>query len=76
MIVTGYRVLLVECKYKGRPDREQFTRWRKMAEVLGRRLNRPVHCAMILEATDDRESWVDVPVVLWSEIEAHLKELV
>jgi hypothetical protein len=75
LLLTTRYVVLVECKYRSEPSTEQYERHRMMGGTLARRLGRGFHFGMVVEAPrDPRFARIDVPYVLWSEIQTWLEE--
>jgi hypothetical protein len=74
LMLTHHYVVLVECKFKGRPSTEQYKRHQMMGKTLARRLGRVFHFGMVVEdRRDPRFARIDVPHVLWSEIRLRLE---
>lgn len=75
LLLTTRYVILVECKYRTEPSTEQYERHRMMGGTLARRLGKGFHFGMVVEdARDPRFARMNVPYVLWSEIQAWLEE--
>jgi hypothetical protein len=75
LLVTTRYVVLVECKFKSEPSTEQYERHRIMGGTLARRTEKDFHFGMVVEASRDlRFARINVPYVLWSEIQAWLEE--
>jgi len=76
LLLTESHVVLVECKYKSVPSTEQYERHQMMGQTLARRLDKGFHFGMVVEETRDPHfAQIDVPYVLWQEIEARLQAL-
>ncbi len=72
-LLTARHVVLVECKYKGKPSTEQYERHQMMGETLAHRLDKAFHFGLVVEEErDPRFARLHVPYVLWSEIQAKL----
>ena len=75
LLLTDRHVVLVECKYKGRPSTEQYERHQMMGKTVARRLEKAFHFGMVVEdKRDPRFTRIDVPHVLWSDIRSKLQE--
>ncbi|MBN1580157.1 MAG: hypothetical protein JXA89_05600 [Anaerolineae bacterium] len=76
LLLTDNHVVLVECKYKGEASTEQFNRQQMMGPTLARRLDKDFCFGMVVDTPRDvRFTRIDVPYVLWSEVEAELAML-
>ena len=76
LLITDNHVVLVECKYKGVPSAEQYERHQMMGETLTRRLQKTFHFGMVVAGEwDPRFARVEVPHVLWKDVQAKLKEM-
>jgi Holliday junction resolvase-like predicted endonuclease len=77
LLLTDRHAVLVECKYKSEPSTEQYERHQMMGKTLARRLEKAFHFGMVVEdERDPRFARIDVPHVLWSEIQSELQEIV
>ena len=75
LLLTSRHVVLVECKYRGEVSTEQYERHLMMGSTFARRLDRDFYFGMVVRNKRDvRFAHIKVPYVLWSEIEAFLKE--
>lgn len=76
LLLTLRYVVLVECKYLTEFSSDQYARHLRMGETLARRLEKSFHFGMVAEDERDlRFAQIKEPYVLWSEIEAKLKEI-
>jgi hypothetical protein len=76
LLLTARHVILVECKYKGSLDTEQYERHIMMGETLARRLHKAFRFGMVVERERDPDLVrLEVPYVCWREIEARLRDL-
>lgn len=77
LLLTENHVVLVECKYKGGLSMEQYERHQMMGQTLAYRLGKAFHFGMVVaKDRDPRFARIDVPYVLWSEIQSELQEIV
>jgi len=76
-LLTTRHVILVECRYQGEVDAEQYERYQMMGPMLARRLGKESYFGMVVEAErDTRFARIDVPYVLWHDIHAELSQAV
>lgn len=76
LILTESHVILVECKFKGKPSTKQYKRQQMMGRTLASRLGKKFHFGMVVEeARDPRFVRLHVPYVLWSDIQTKLREI-
>lgn len=77
LLLTERHVVMVECKYKGGLSTEQYERHQMMGQTLAHRLGKAFHFGMVVaKDRDPRFARIDVPYVLWSEIQSELQEIV
>lgn len=75
LMLTNHHVVLVECKFKGKPSTEQCVRHQMMGRVLARCLGKAFHFGMVVEERDPRFARFQVPYVLWSDIRSKLEKV-
>jgi len=67
--------VIIECKYLGHLSLNQYERQGEMGKMLEKRLEKRFYFGLVVQ--DERDAHfarIDAPYVLWSEIEAFLKE--
>lgn len=76
LLLTDQRVVWVECKYRSVLSIEQYERQGLTGRRLAERLDKRFHFGRVLEAEPDpRFAKITGPYVLWSEVEAKLKDV-
>ena len=75
LITDGY-VTVVECKFLGNFRRDEYERQLMMGKTLAGRLGKVFHYGLVAqERGDPARVRIDAACVLWSEIEAKLREI-
>jgi hypothetical protein len=76
LVITHSYVTVVECKFLSGFLRDEHQRQLMMGRTLAKRLGRQFHYGLVAKARGDpARVQIDAPCVLWSEIEARLKEI-
>jgi len=72
-VITENLLMVIECKYRTEPSLEQHERHKKMGAVLAARLGKTLYLGMVVNHDRDPSfARVNLPYVLWSEIERWL----
>lgn len=76
LLITDSYLTVVECKFLSSFLRDEYERQLMMGNTLAERLGKEFHYGLVAEKRGDpRRVQIDAPCVLWSEIQARLKEI-